>query len=194
MHRLTAAHRRQLLTLQAVTLTQLRLLWPRFDPDKPETWARFALPAAVLLQVNHRAAQALGTRYYERLREAKGVRVQNDTTAPAVGLSDQHVAASLAATGLAGTYLALKRGETVAAALDNGYVRASRSASRLVLNGSRDSILAASRADASSKGWVRQTGGKPCSWCAEHAGVHMTSSEVFQAHDGCSCVAEPTWA
>lgn len=194
MHRLTAAHRRQLLALQAVTLTQLRLLWPRFDPDKPETWARFALPAAVLLRANHGAAQALGTRYYERLREARGVRAQNDTTAPAAGLSDQHVAASLAATGLAGTYLALRRGQPAAAALANGYVRVSRSASRLVLNGSRDAILAASRADASSHGWVRHTGGKPCSWCSARSGVHMTSSEVFQAHDGCSCVAEPEWA
>lgn len=196
MDALTAAHRRQLIALRARTITELRLLWPAFDPNRPETWDRFAVPAATLLGMRHAAARALGVRYYTALRVAKlGLEAPvNEVTLPAAVLSETQVARSMAATGLAGTFLALRSGKPLAAALDNGFARTAMAGSRLVLNGSRDAVRAAAQADGRASGWIRQTGGKPCSWCASKEGVHMTSAEVFQAHDGCSCVAEPAWA
>lgn len=193
MHPLTVSYRRQLLGLRAATLRDLRLLWPAFDPDRPETWARFARPAAVLLQSRHRAAQALGVRYFEQMREADGVPTPNEVTLPPLDLDETHVARSMAATGLAGTYGALKAGKPREAALENGYVRAGLSAGRLVLSGATAAVLAATRGDARARGWVRATGSKPCDWCRGKSGTVMSSGEVFQAHDGCSCSAEPTW-
>lgn len=194
MHRLTAAHRRQLLALRAATIRDLRLLWLGFDPNDPDSWERFARPAAILLTAQHAEARRLGIRYYERLREAHNVRHINEVTLPPMDLPAEQVTRSMAATGLAGTFLALRAGKPMQAALDNGFVRASMAAGRLTLKGSRDAITAAAGSDAAADGWIRQTGAKPCSWCQGKSGIHMTSSEVFQAHDGCSCVAEPTWA
>lgn len=195
MHPLTAAHRRQLLGLRANVLRELRLLWRTFDPADRRSWPRFVALATPLLQKHHGGAVALGSRYYGALRTAAlGLGANpNEVTLPPIELSPEHVAASLAATGLAGTYSALRAGKTLAAALDNGYVRAGMSASRLVLSGSRTAVTKAAAGDARNRGWVRATGGKACSWCSARSGVVMTSAEVFQAHDGCSCAAQPVW-
>jgi hypothetical protein len=184
-----------MLGLRAQVIRDLANVWPLFDPDDPRSWERFAAAAATLLGERHGAAVALGARYYERLRVKRlPFAAPNEVTLPAIVLDAEHVGKSMAATGLVGTTLALTRGLDKTNARRNGFVRASMAASRLVLNGSRQAVIAAAAGDGRATGWTRVTGGKPCSWCASKSGVQMTSGEVFQAHDGCSCAAEPTWA
>lgn len=195
MNALTSAHRRQVLGLTAVTIRDLRLLWQAFDPNDRTTWDRFALPATTLIRAQQQVAVALGSRYYTALRAKAGHGLTpNEVTLRPIELEPERVQASMTATGLAGTYGALGAGKPMAAALDNGFVRVAMAAHRMVASGSRDAVAAAVRSDAQARGWTRQAGGSPCSWCAERDGVRMTNDEVFQAHDGCSCVAEPAWS
>lgn len=195
MHPLTAAHRRQLIALRSVMLRELRLVWGTVDLRDRRTWERFVKLATPLLQRHHAGAVALGARYYGALRTAQlGLDVApNEVTLPPIALDAQHVERSMSATGTAGTYRALRAGKPEQAALDTGYVLAGLAATRLVLNGSRDAVTKAAAGDGRSTGWVRATGGKACAWCRERSGVRMNSAEVFQAHDGCGCAAEPVW-
>jgi len=74
-------------------------------------------------------------------------------------------------------------------------VRVLGTATRLVLDGGRRTLVESIRADPRAEGWQRVTSGSPCAFCAMVAsrGPAYASERAarFEAHDHCGCSAEP---
>lgn len=74
--------------------------------------------------------------------------------------------------------------------------QASASASKLVADVSRDTILNAVHDDGDAVGWARIAKPTACAFCrllATRGGVFTSETVRFRAHDGCSCTAEPVF-
>jgi hypothetical protein len=87
------------------------------------------------------------------------------------------------------------RGETEERAARKGLTVVSGTASRLVLDGGRDTMMQLIKTDPVINRYIRVTDGDPCSFCAMLAGrgpVYLTEESAgFQPHDHCACTAEP---
>lgn len=107
------------------------------------------------------------------------------------------VAGVLRGAVLAGFVGARRAGQPERRALDNAFVKASGTATRLAVNGGRDTILQAVRDDSEALGWLRVTDGDPCHFCLTLASrgpeYKSRATASFQAHDHCSCVAVPVY-
>lgn len=192
-HAATRRHREQQLALRAATLRDLQRLWPAFDPGDVGTFDRFLAGATTLVRARHADSAGLAANYYRTLRGMNGLSVDAPIVT-AVRLPTEQVNRSLAITGLNGTYKALRAGFTPEAASRNGFVRVSGAASRLVLNGGRETVLQTFLRDRRGTRWRRVTGGDACDFCSDLAGrgaVYKEETSDFPAHDHCSCVAEP---
>lgn len=191
----SARHRLEQLAVRSALLRDLLRLWPLFEPTDFATWDRFVPAAAVLVRSRHRDSAGVALRYLADFRRLEGV------TAPLEPvLADPPPEAvtreALRATGLMGTLNARRAGLSLAAAAANGFVRVSGSATRLVLAGGRDTILSTLQDDTAKPGWQRVTGGRACDFCRMLAGrgaVYGAATVHFQAHDHCSCMAEPAY-
>jgi hypothetical protein len=189
---LTLRLRRDLWRLRAETIRGLRELWPRWDPTDEGTWERFAGPATLLVLKQSRRAAALGAVYYAALRQ-KQTGSSGRFPGETVSANPEAIATSLGAVGLAGTYTALKyHRRTLAQAKAVAFVRVTMAAARHVAGGARETVALLSEVDDASVGWARVTAGT-CAFCAELASEGVTAKTTFQAHDGCQCVAEPTF-
>jgi hypothetical protein len=193
---LSARHRLQQVALRAALLRDLLRLWPAFDPTDFGTWDRFARAAVVLITARHRDSAGLAVQYLEDYRRAEGAAGSFAPVLaepPATARSQE----ALRATGLMGILNARRAGLSVVDSARNGFVRVSGSASRLVLEGGRQTVMATLHADPARPRWQRITGGQPCDFCRMLAGrgaVYGAQTGDFQAHDHCSCMAEPAFA
>lgn len=197
--KLTQWHLQQQLALRALTLRQLARLWPLWNLDDPNSYGLFIEAALPLVATGNRRSAALAAQYYTMFRALElpqslqlgwqGIRELPPAPAPAVMRS------SLANVTMAGVFNALGAGQNRSQALANGFVRLSGEATRLVLNGERDTILQAVEEDPQALGWMRVSGGDPCAFCAMllSRGAVYKSEETasFEAHDHCQCGAEP---
>lgn len=191
--RLTQVHRSAQLTLRAAVIRDLLLLWRSFDPADPDSYAEFAQLAGILIRLRYADSVGLASAYYRQFLQAEGI-ASRVLPLPAPPLDDAQINAALFATGFAGTRRALRLGFPVRAARDQGFVLASGAASRLVLNGGRDTITGTVATDGLVTGWQRVTSGDPCAFCAMLASrgpVYRESTVGFSAHDHCSCYPEP---
>lgn len=115
-------------------------------------------------------------------------------------LADQlpaaQVVTSMTVTGPVSIKQAMSRGVSLAKAVQTSELNTARAGLRLTLGGGRDTITETTRADRQAIGWARATSGKPCPFCAMIASQGTLYSErgaQFDAHDGCSCSAEPVY-
>jgi hypothetical protein len=146
------------------------------------------------VQTRYAQSAALSGRYYDRLAavEAGASDRRAQAARQALTLEPAHIEASLTATGLVGVVVARSHGLSEAKAMESGFVRFSGGLSRLALNGGRDALVSSVKASRIARGWTRVTSGSPCSFCKGLAGQPDTP-DGFQAHDHCSCTAEPTF-
>jgi len=185
---LTAGHYRAQLAIKAHAVRTSHSLWSTWDGEQG-TWARLLdLSFPILGQLHHLSGQT-ARQYYSQL--AAHVAGKADRALPVPELPQEQMARSLTTTGLAGTFAAKSRGLTADAARQIGFVKFSGSFSRLALLGSRDVLVSTvASPDSHATAWQRVTSGDPCDFCAGLAGVRSTA-DAFQAHDHCSCTAEP---
>lgn len=193
---LTAQHRLQQIAVRSAMLRNLQRLWPMFTPADWNTFDDFSALAATLVQVGNQASAALAARYLVAFRVVEG---QPDSIPPVIAPPPPVgvIRDELRATGLLGTLDALRAGKGLPAASGNGWVRVAGSATSLVLDGGRETIVETVAADPRVSYWQRVTGGDPCAFCAMLAtrgAVYKESTVDFQAHDHCSCSAEPEYA
>lgn len=191
---LTARHARQQLALRAALIRDLQRVWPLWAIDDPDTFGEFLDIAGRLIQARHADSAGIAARYFRLFRAAEGVGgAEVPRLADRLPLAD--ITASLRATGLAGTLRALRAGHSPQAASRSGFVQASGSAARLVLNGGRDTIIRSTSGDRRAEGWIRVASGSACAFCAMLAsrgvGYSRERTASFQAHDHCGCTAEP---
>lgn len=194
-------------------LAELLRLWRAVvDPADMSSFTRFAELAARLVgQWREESAQA-AARFYELFRATQVVPASAAVllgagVASAVGssfapvtaapLAETAVTGVLQGAALAGFVGGRRVGQAEPQAVRNALVKASGSATRLALNGGRDTILESVRADPEAIGWVRVTDGDPCAFCLTLAsrGPAYKSEETaaFRAHDHCGCTARPVY-
>lgn len=192
--RLTTAHRLAQARIGAETVTAVRKVWPLLDPTDDRTFDRWIEAAAAVIDSKRSVSARLSGAYVEAFKLA-------ETSRPAVTVlagpaAPEGVATSLLVTGPISVRSALGRGVTLARAISVAEASSSAAALRHALNGGRDTILGSLANDPDAQGWARVTSGKTCKFCSMLAGrgaVYSASTADFQAHDGCSCTAEPVY-
>jgi hypothetical protein len=145
---------------------------------------------------NARSAQ-LAASYYRALRAVElGAPLTEFAPTVVLTAEAQRVVTSLTVTGPVSVKRAMSAGIALDQASETAMTNTARSAHRLALDGGRSTLTASVSADRRARGWQRVTSGKPCAFCDMLAGrgeVYTEESAGFQAHDGCSCSAEPVY-
>lgn len=191
---LTVQHRQTQLRLRARALQDYQRIWPLWQGD-PRTFNRLVEASVPLVRAHHRVSAAVAAAYYDSFRRAE--QADGDATprlAPPVEV--ERVIASLYVTGRVATGKAILAGQSPQAAMQTAFVRTSGALSRHVLSGGRDTLILSAAEDRAAQGWARVTGGEPCGFCAMLASrgpVYSEDTVDFQAHDHCSCSAEPSY-
>lgn len=171
--------------------------WPLLDIDDLDgtldRWLRVVVPLVAGKQATSAALAAQYLRTFRKLEAPAAGRL-----APVLAALDRAaLTTSLVVTGPVAIKTALSRGVLPDLAVDHAKAGAARAAMRHALDGGRGTITAATAADPAAHGWARATSGKACGFCAMLASRgpaykgHGTAD--FEAHDGCSCTAEPVY-
>lgn len=185
----TVQHRQAQLNLRAVALRDFVRIWPLWEGDE-QTFGRLIAATIALVGAHHRTSAALAAAYYQTFRAAEA---PGGRAAPRlVQLDPQAVAASLYVTGRVMTAKAILAGASPQAAMQTALIRTSGAVTRHVMAGGRGTLVASTTADDRSVGWQRITSADPCDFCASMEGA--ISTEDFEAHDHCACVAEPVFS
>lgn len=194
--RLTDQHRAAQIRLGAQTISDLHQVWPILDVDDLDrSAARWAQVSTRIVQ-GHRATSARLASGY--LHAFKALEVAGTSVPIVLGdtIPAEQVATSLLVTGPYRLRAALARGVPLDRAASTAEATSSASAYRHVLNGGRATILDSVAADRTALGWRRVAGGGACDFCRMLAGrgaVFREQSAHFDAHDACSCTAEPVY-
>jgi hypothetical protein len=196
--RLSTRHRSQQLTIRNLAIRDLLALWQtvRVD-DITATIMPFlaAAPSVVAARFTMSAQTALD--YYRELRIVEGASMI--TSLNTLPLPEPPAATKtmslLRGAGIAGIVNGRRKGFTPEAALQNGFVKVAGSASGLILDAARETIIQTARADPASTGrWQRIAGLNSCDFCsmlADRGPVFTEETGGFQAHNHDGCTAEP---
>lgn len=195
MASLAQAHRLQQLAVRAETLRQATRIWPAFDiADIDRTWRPVQESLTALVWLRHRDSSMVAARYYRTARTVAGVA----GAAPirlAVPPPLEQLAVSLTHVGPVGAKRLVALGRRDAA--EQTFVKVLGTVGRLVLNGGRETLTATIQADRRARGFERVTSGNACDFCsmlADRGAVYSEDTADFEAHDHCSCSAEPVFA
>jgi hypothetical protein len=193
---LTREHRRRQTLLSGALSADVARLWAVFDPSDAAGSAEALSGPLRALTVQGRSTSAgLSTGYYGRFRVAEGVPGTFPPVA-AAPLVDEAVSTSLWVTGLVGFKRAVAAGRVPVVASRIAMVGVSGAVSRMALDGGRSVVVGSALADPQASGWARVASGRACAFCAMLASrgpVYSADTADFDAHDHCSCAAEPVF-
>lgn len=167
--------------MASVELADVDAWWEQRSPD-----------AERIVTSGAAAAAALASRYLAAHAAIEGATVEVAQARP----DPAEIATSLRVTGPVAFKKNLRLSGSESAALRVMRERISASASRLTRNGSRGTVMGTFSQSQQIAGWRRITDGDPCPFCAMLASRGATYSRrgiTFQAHDSCSCTAEPLY-
>lgn len=195
---LTEAHRLEQSRIAEDALRQALLSWALLRYHDVD--ASFPVFAQVMLSIlaDHKRRSAwAAANYLQAFRSVEGVGGE----APLVlleELSRQQALTSLLVTGPATIKTATRKGLPEDEAMRLALAKTLKAATRLVLQGGRDTIMETVRRDRQALGWARITRGQPCYFCAmlaSRGAVYKTHETArFQPHDGCGCQPEPVYS
>jgi hypothetical protein len=194
---LTSQQRIVQLGIRAAAMRNMSELGGLWVPGDRETGDRFIRLASTLIGQGYRESAGSALDYFSRFRILEGIAGRsNYTLPPALRLED--IAPSLYVTAFSAFARAARAGMSPEAAKLQAMVGAIGTASRLVMNGGRDAITGAVANDPRARGYVRVTSGQPCAFCAMLASrvkvlYRSERTASFEAHDHCSCTAEPVY-
>jgi hypothetical protein len=193
---LTEAHRQAQLELRARTLHDFSAIWPMWQANDPATFDLFVKAAIPLVRAYRTLSASVAVAYYEAFRRAE--RIAGVPTSRLAGAIDEkQILSSLYVTGDVMNRKALASGQSPENARTTAFVRTSGAATRLVLDGGRQTILDSVDADPHAVGWARVTDGNPCYFCltlASRGAVYKSEQTAsFEAHDHCGCSAMPVY-
>lgn len=196
MTSLAQAHRLAQQRVGIATVAHMLKLWPLLDPnDLNGSFDRWVSAVTPLVQRQRSQSSRLAANYYSLDRQ---MRVGSPfvpvlaETAP-----DEQIATSMLVTGPVSMRSNLGRGMLLAKAADIAMARSAGAAMRHALNGGRETITRTIQADHRARGYERVTSGAACDFCemlADRGEVYDEESADFEAHDHCSCSAEPVFA
>lgn len=191
---LTDQHRRAQVALRAAALRDYLALWPLWQDDDERSFGVLVAAAVVLVRAYHQFSSSLAGSYFAAFRREED---PGGFASPrlAAQIDADRVASSLYVTGRVMTRKALQAGKQPPEARRTALVRTSGAVTRHVLQGGRDTIVQSVGEDPRALTWARVTTGTPCAFCAMLAGRGAVflgeSTAEFEAHDHCSCTAEP---
>lgn len=189
---LAVTQRQQQLALRAALLRRLIPLWQLLQSDSLDktfpTWLTAVTP---LVQDARKASALVAGQYYRQAREDAGI----DGTSPVILAGEAPAAqilTSMTVTSLASIRTALGAGQSIDAAMNTGFVTSSGAASRIALQGGRDTVIGTVRNDPKAVGWSRLPSPDACDFClmlSDRGAVYSADSVDFAAHDHCACTA-----
>jgi len=193
---LTEAHRVAQTRVGLQTVQQLVPLWRLLDPsavdDTLAGWLRAVVP---VVRRQNEVSAGLAANYYRLFRAAE---VGSPFAASVTLTADaERVVASMSATGPARLKAATGRGVLLDEAADLAFSASSSAAQRLALDGGRSTLIRAVDQDRAALGYQRVASGDPCHFCLmllSRGPVYGSEASAgFEAHDRCSCTAEPVF-
>lgn len=190
--RLTEAHRLAQVQVSEGTTRLMARAWDAtIDPFNLAEHSRFIQLGGAIVQTHAEQSALLSARYYATYR---GIELGEPLAVDALAdLPSGQVSTSLWVTGP----VAAQRAQAIhptERAMQIGRSMSARSASRLALEGGRQTIASAIQGDSRCVGYARATGGLSCAFCsmlASRGAVYKADTVRFRAHDGCNCTAEP---
>lgn len=193
---LTATYRSQTLALRGETLRDLHKLWPALDWRKlDKTYPAWFTAVSSLIERDRQTASGLASAYLKAFRLSEGI-PGNPRIILAQPVPAEQMSTSMRVTTIIAAKKATSAGMTAEQAMAAAFVQSSGAATRLVLDGGRDTIRGSLAVDKRSIGWQRITSGRSCEFCAMLAGrgaVYKVDTVDFPAHDHCSCSVEPVY-
>lgn len=198
-----AAARTMQLAVRAALLRDVVRLWPMLDKTRlGETFPAWLRAMQMLLTNYHgQSAQAAATSY----RAARAAALQSPTPAGLVKLaappSEEWMARALSYSSLGMLSKDTARpGTALSTTLGT--------ASRIVLDGGRQTTEQTVRSDPAAAGWFLRTDGDPCWWCAmiasrgvvykEHSldrsNARFTGPGTARMHNHCGCTLAPAFS
>lgn len=192
---LTEAQRVAQLHLGVQTVAAMRALFALLDPtDLDGTFERWLTAALPVLQAQRQTSIQLAAAYvsnFKRLEVGRPVSVQL-----ADPIDIRAATTSLLVTGPYRLKKNVGEGALLTRAMSIAEASSSSAAMRHVLNGGRETIAQTVADDKDALGWARVASGDPCAFCAmltSRGPVYSEESIDFEAHDHCSCTAEPVY-
>jgi hypothetical protein len=194
--RLTEAHRLAQARIGAETVRIVAATWPLIDVADVKSsapgWLNVVRPA---VQAQRAKSARLAASY---LAAHRSLEIGEPFT-PLVSESapERQVTTALLVTGVYHLLSNLGRGLAVERASRLAQAASTGAAMRIALNGGRDTLLDTIRSDPRARGYERVTSGNACDFCsmlADRGAVYGEASAEFEAHDHCSCSAQPVYA
>lgn len=190
---LTEAHRLAQARIGARTVQAMAGIWPLLDPRSIDAslsrWLRAALP---VIQAQRATSARVAANYFQAFKAIELGTAQAPIVLAGAANNDALVT-SLLVTGPYRLKQAMSVGVPLLNALSNAEASSAAAGMRITLNGGRETLTATAAADPQAKSWIRVASGSACAFCTELAG-EPTVEDTFQAHDGCTCTAEPVFA
>lgn len=193
---LSVAHRQAQLRLGATVVAQMGAAWPLLDlADVDGTFGRWLTVVKPIVTAGRSASTTLAGAYTQALRRQSGAGPFDPV--PAAPLDDEAFTTSMLVTGPVSIKAATARMVPAATVSDVAQARSSAAAMRMSLDAGRETIVATVKADPRARGWARVVSGTACAFCqmlGDRGGVYGEATADFQAHDGCTCTAEPVYS
>lgn len=194
--RLTQAHRRAQVAIGDQTITSLRNVWPTLDLSNLDgTFDAWLAKAAPIIRAHRAVSARVAGNYYQLFRAFELGQAATPIVPTLVEMVPaEKLATSLRVTGPISLKANIGRGmplEQAARIADEGSAAAGM---RHALDGGRQTLMQTIKADPRAQRWERVTSGNGCDFCqmlADRGAVYKEDTVDFEAHDHCTCSAEP---
>lgn len=164
--------------------------------DAKATFPTFAALAVPLVQAGNTTSSRLAGGYVVAFSTLE-TDDPGPAPAPSAGVNLSAYSVSMLVCGLVSLTNNLARNVSPDDAIDIAAGRTAAASLRSALDGGRDTILSTLQSDDRALGYERVGGGKTCDFCQSIIDEGLQSKDEgaldFQAHDGCSCGAQPVY-
>lgn len=188
--RLTAQFRQQVLRLAELIARRIGATARRADASDIDRWWDQVSPRVQReILTGQSALAALARRYYMAHAALEGVALEPVVVDPVA----EQIAESLRVTGPVAFKTHMAETGSDVASLRTMATTLEGSATRLVLEGPRQTAMQTFRQRPAVEGWRRVTAASACAFCIMLRGrgaVYSRQSVTFRAHDHCRCSAE----
>lgn len=193
----TSVYRHSLARVRAQVIRDVLALARTVDVEDVDRWWRATSPqVAGQVRKGWLSARDLAVRYLKQHSTAAGVELGEVATAD---LDTGSAATALRVTGPVAFKTAVRRGANTARAVTTMAVRLSGAASRVAVNGARDTVQANIADSLRILGWRRVGDGHSCYWCAmliSRGAVYGSPAKAGAGqhwHDFDGCTQEPLY-
>jgi hypothetical protein len=198
---LTQAYRRDTAAITAALVRDVLRVWPLLDlRNINSSWPALLVVLKAIITSRREASTVVAENYLRRFRQAEGV-TGSLPIVRAPDADDTAMDVSLRATGPASMLRSLSKGVPVETASDRALTTVSGAATRIALDGGRQTVVLSVQQDQRALGWMRVIRPGACAFCAMLASrgpVYKTSEtagdDTNRFHDHCGCVIEPVYS